>query len=144
VGADAFAAADAEDSETASTARFSVNRGFGCDFVRAAVRLLADDGLAGLARAALRGAAGATLAPRAAARRALERCGLVRGRFASTPPSPRGVLVALPPTSASGMYTSLLKAAAGTLPGRLQARRQAIEIDRGDALAWVPEQKRDL
>jgi hypothetical protein len=42
------------------------------------------------------------------------------------------------------MCTSLLKVAAGTLPGCLQARRQAIEIDRGDALAWVPEQKRDL
>jgi hypothetical protein len=143
VAGDVFAAADAEDPVTASTARFSVTRGFGCDFERAAVRLLAV-GFAGLARVVLRGAAGSALAPRAAARRALERCGRVRGRFASTPPSLRGVFVALPLTSASGMCTSLLKVAAGTLPGCLQARRQAIEIDREDALAWVSEQKRDL
>jgi hypothetical protein len=143
VAGDAFAAAAAEDSVTASTARFSVARGFGWDFERAAVRLFAV-GFAGLARVVLRGAAGSALASRAAARRALERCGRVRGRFASTPPSLRGVFVALLLTSASAMCTSLLKVAAGTLPGSLQASRQTIEVDRGDALAWVPEQKRDL
>jgi hypothetical protein len=116
VGIDALAVADAEDFVTASTARFSVARGFGCDFVRAAVRLLAA-GFAGLARVALRGAVGSALVPRAAARRALERWGRVRGRFASTPPSLRGVFVALPLKSVSGMCTSLLKVAAGTLPG---------------------------
>jgi hypothetical protein len=70
----AFAFADAEESRT----------GPGTAFAAAAP---AD--VARLGREALRARPGAPVVPRAAARRALERCGRVRGRLASTPPSLR-------------------------------------------------------
>jgi hypothetical protein len=119
-----LADAEAEDCVTGSTARFSVASAavfaWACvsDWPLAAVGLLA------FACVGLRARAGAATDPRAAARRALERCGRVRGRLASTPSSLRGVFVALELTSASGMCTSLLKAAAETLPGacKLSAR----------------------
>ena len=63
-----------------------------------------------LARAGLRARAGAAVAPRAAARRALERWGRVRGRFASTPPSLRRAAVRRS-CSNRPRRTSLLKAA---------------------------------
>jgi len=50
---------------------------------------------------------------RAAARRALERCGRVRGRFASTPPL-RAVSAVLSLPSPSTIDTSLLKAVTRT------------------------------
>jgi hypothetical protein len=118
VAGDAFAEAEAEESVTASTVRFSAVTGFACDFARASDRRLTGVAFADRVRVGLLCVrAGSLLEPRAAARRALERCGRVRGKFASTPPSLRGVFVAVPLVSASAMCTSLLKVAAGTLPG---------------------------
>jgi hypothetical protein len=68
-----LALAEAEESRTAPAGVFGV-----AAVDLAAARLPAD---------ALRGRAGALGPPRAAARRALERCGRVRGRLVSTPPS---------------------------------------------------------
>jgi hypothetical protein len=75
----AFALADAEESRTGPDAF--------------AARASGRTAVARLARAGLPARAGAAVPPRAAARRALERWGRVRGRLASTPPSLRPAAV---------------------------------------------------
>jgi hypothetical protein len=124
LAAEAFALAEAEDSVTGVTVRFSVGFGLACGFARALGCRFAGFAaarLAGFARVALRVRVGPGAVPRAAARRALERCGRVRGRLPSTPPSFWAVFVAVPLPSTSGMCTSLLKAVAETLPGACKA-----------------------
>ncbi len=60
-------------------------------------------------------------ASRAAVRRALERCGRVRGRFVRTPPSPLALCASCPLVFASATCTSLLK-------GRLEGTRGVCEL----------------
>ena len=89
-------------------------------------------------RSCARGGAGG--APRAAARRAVARCGRVRGRFASTPPlvAPRCASVAR--CVGHGAH-HCLRVPLGTSPPRCECARQTVVIDHDDALAWALEEK---
>ena len=90
----------------------AARRLLGADLGVAASACSADFPLAGLTSASVALPFG-LVASLAAARRALARCGRVRGSFASTPPSSGGVPLVSLLASASVIFTSLLKLASG-------------------------------